>query len=431
MSPAYAAYRLITSAAFAAGFPLLFPLSRCLGVDRTEMRQRLGMVPADAVRSASGRPRIWTHAVSVGEAGAALPVLDCLRRQAPGCGLILSTTTRQGQAFARTRAGENAACIFAPADAAAAVNAALRRIRPDVLICMETELWPNLIRAARKSGIKTALINGRISVRSFRRYMKIRPLIRETLDDIDALSMIGPGDADRIRRMGAPEARIEINGNAKFDALIRQPDAALADRMRGVYGFPDGAPVLVAGSTRTSEEEIVFRVFKQLRARVPDLCLIIAPRHVERAAGVKKIADRQGISCRFRSALTGGDPGVRVVILDAMGELQATYGMADAVFCGGSLVPLGGQNILEPAFWGKPLFFGPSMEDFAEARDLLLRANGCVQVRDEADLKEKLLECFTDREAAQAMGARARRAVTASSGAAGRHAAVVMRLLGR
>ena len=432
MNPAYIAYNLISSGLFFLLFPAVGLYTCMTGKHRESFGQRLGLYPNAINRFMSGKPRIWLHAASVGEVGAAVAVMEALVHKMPDCALILSTTTEHGQAFARKRVGPETPCVYAPVDFIGSVRKALSTINPDVLVLLETEIWPNWLIQARRMGIKTAIVNGRISVRSIKGYLKARSIIRETLNHVDAFSMIHHSDAQRIRRIGAAPDRIFVNGNAKYDLLIRRADPSLPDTMARLYNLDRGQPVFVAGSIRGPEEEIILEAYCRIMERFPDTLLIIAPRHVERARLIRERISRRGLSCQFRTELDR-ETGIRqapVVVLDTIGELPAAYSIASVAFCGGSLVPLGGQNVLEAAVWGKPVLYGPSMEDFMDAKALLESTGGGVQVADGRNLAEKVMHYLSHPDQSDAVGRRARKAVEAHAGAAGKHAEVIRRLAG-
>ena len=280
-------------------------------------------------------------------------------------------------------------------------------------------------------GIKTALINGRISVRSIKGYIKILPLMKETLKSVDAFSMIRASDAERIKRMGAPGNKIEVNGNAKYDLLLKQVDGTDCEKMKRLYKLRGDSPVFMAGSIRGAEERIIIDVYEKIVQAHPEVILMIAPRHVERSRHIEEMVRERGFSYQFRTDLDKENRPrtASVVIIDMIGELQSTYSIASIVFCGGSLVPLGGQNILEAAVWGKPVFYGPSMEDFLDAKDLLDKTGGGIQVRDGRELAEKALYFFDHPEEAEMIGRLAKKAVVLNQGSARKHAMVIQRLL--
>ncbi len=436
MNLAYTAYKFLSTSLFLLFFPPFWFYSRISGRYSRSINQRIGLYPDRLVRAISGSPRIWMHAVSVGEVTSAIAIIKSLKALMPDCAIILSTTTEPGHAFAKNKlsAGNRrpmATCIYAPVDFILSARKALFSLKPDVLVCLETEIWPNWLVEAHRLGIKTALVNGRISVRTIKGYLKIRPLMKATLNLVDAFSMINKADAHRIEMIGAPGERIEINGNAKYDLLLNQCDARIKAKMDCIYNIKGDKPVFVAGSTRRSEEKIILDVYGKIIKSLPETLLILAPRHVERVPYIKKLVKKQGFACQLRSDLDKQNclRTAPIVIVDTIGELLNTYSIASIVFCGGSLVSLGGQNILEAAVWGKPVFYGPSMEDFLDARDLLDKTGGGIQVKDGQELTEKAIYYLANPHKAVAIGKLAAQAVMSHKGAAGKHADVIYRLL--
>lgn len=440
MNFAYTAYKFLSTSLFLLLFPPFWFYSRISGRYSRSISQRIGLYPNWLVRSISGSPRIWMHAVSVGEVSSAIAIIKSLKALMPDCAVILSTTTEHGQAFAKNKLNAGnlrsmATCIYAPVDFILSARKALSILKPDVLVCLETEIWPNWLVEAHRLGIKTALVNGRISIRTIKGYLKIRPLMKATLNLVDAFSMINEADAHRIEMIGAPGERIEINGNAKYDLLLNQTNAKIKakikTKMESIYNINGDKPVFVAGSTRRSEEKIILDVYAKIIKSFPETLLILAPRHVERVHYIKKLVKERGFACQLRSDLDKQNclRTAPIVIVDTIGELLNTYSIASIVFCGGSLAPLGGQNILEAAVWGKPVFYGPSMEDFLDAKDLLDKTGGGIQVKDGQELTEKAIYYLANPDKAVAIGKLAAQAVISHKGAAGKHADVIYRLL--
>jgi 3-deoxy-D-manno-octulosonic-acid transferase len=432
MSFSYQVYRFLAAGLF---FPALGPVylySRLTGKFKKGFAQRLGRYSAGETDRPAGIPRIWMHAVSVGEVRAAVAIRRAVKRLLPRSAVILSTTTDTGQALARQASGPDDTCIYAPVDAPYAVGGALRTFRPDLLAVCETEIWPNWLMQARRAGIRAVLVNGRISPRSFRRYLRIRSLISPVLECLQTFSMISEADAARIRKMGADPGRVRVHGNAKYDGLLEQASDADRSKMARVMGLAPEDPILVAGSVRGAEVKKVFDAFCRIRASLPQALLVLAPRHLKNASPFAALASERGLTVQARSALDA--PGVKrtaaVVVLDTMGELMAAYGTATVVFCGGSLAPLGGQNLLEPAAWAKPVLYGPSTEDFADARQLLESEGGGEAVADAEQLAVRALYYLSRPEAAAAVGRKALAAAAAQTGAGLRHAQEIVALLG-
>jgi 3-deoxy-D-manno-octulosonic-acid transferase len=432
MDLAFNTYRWLSTGTLFALLPAFWLYSRITGKHGEGLSQRLGR--CDHLRPCqAGTPRLWLHAASVGEVNAATTILSALDAICPGVDVVLSTTTATGHALAKDRFHRRAQCVFAPVDTPGVVRRSLDSIRPDVLACVETELWPCLLVQARRMGVRTAVVNGRISERSAGRYHVFGSLMGTVMDHIDAFSMISAADAGRIERIGALTQKVTVNGNAKFDAIVRRMPDIRAEPMARLLGLDGDNAVLVAGSTRTGEEEPVLEAFVSLKKRYPGLVLVLAPRHIERAPDIVKRADAKTGTCQRWTEIAAGKNSrhAPVVVLDTLGELPAMYGIADVVFCGGSLVPKGGQNILEPASLGKPVLFGPHMGDFQVEKELLLRGGGGTEVGDAETLAAAVGTCLDDPSYAERMGKAAQQVVADNTGAAGRHAEVIASLLPR
>jgi 3-deoxy-D-manno-octulosonic-acid transferase len=431
MNPGYSAYKWLTCAAAPVVLPLVGLHHLFRGDDFSRFYQRLGVYPEALQRSLPPRPRVWMHAVSVGEIGAAAPIVKALVRRLPNCGIVVSTMKEQGLSRALRQFGADIPCFFAPLDILGPTRRALNFVRPDVLVCLETEIWPNMLLGARRMGVRTAIVNGRISVRTVAGYRRFASLMRQTLASVDAFSMISPQDAVRIASIGAPPRRITINGNAKFDGPDPMEGRDIRKGLMALLGIDRNTAVWVAGSTRYAEEPILLNAFDRVRNRFPDALMVIAPRHLERVGQIARWVASHGLTAQLRSEIDGVDRTrtAPVLILDTMGELSDIYSVASCVFCGGSLVPKGGQNILEPAIWGKPTLYGPSMEDFADAVQIVHLAGGGVLVKNAAEVAAAVERWFISPESASREGAAARKAILVHRGAAEQHAAVIADLL--
>ena len=431
MKPLYAAYAALTSSIFISCFPPFLIYTRLSGRYRKGLKERLGFIPRALAQDPAGSPRIWIHAVSLGEVKVAGPIIDSLRKLMPDCSVILSTTTDHGFALARQTLREDIPVVYAPVDLTFSVRKALSRVNPDVMVFLETEIWPAWLVEARRMGVKTALVNGRISVRSVRGYLKFRPFFREILKNIDSFSMILEEDARRIRDMGADPQKIEINGNAKYDLLIDQADPTIEKDMRRILNLNLSDKVFIAGSTRGGEETIVLNVYEKILKKFPDTILIIAPRHIDRTPEIESLLRNHGIKYHLRTELKKGGTKrtAPVVIMDTFGELFKLYSVGTINFCGASLVPLGGQNPLEAAVWGKVVFYGPSMEDFMDAKALLENVDAGIQVSGPEMFAEKALHYLNNPYSLKNHGALAREAIIRNRGAAEKHARVITRLL--
>jgi len=411
----YLLYDVLLAVAFVVSIPFYLWKGRGSGKYLKTFQERFGKLPAGV---AGETPSVWIHAVSVGEVLAARTLLGPLKQRFPGRRLVVSTTTLTGHAIARERLDGHDALFFAPFDFRGPCRQALRATRAEWLILVETELWPNLIREARRYGARVALVNGRISPRSFPRYRWVRSLLRPVLSQVDLFLMQSEAHTQRILALGAPPERVRVSGNLKFDALeTPQPGAEL----RAFFGRVGPRPLLLAGSTVEGEEAMVLAAFASLRAAHPDLVLAIAPRHPERFEAVPALVQAAGLRCRRRSA---ADPGPlregEILLLDSLGELAAAYSFATVAFVGGSLVPRGGHNVLEAAAWGKPVVVGPHMENFQEIADEFRAADALVQVADEARLAGVLHELLRDAGRRRALGESGHALVERNRGALGR-----------
>lgn len=430
------AYNCIGTALFVSVFGPFYLYSRITGRHREGLSRRLGLYIKQPAERFNGSPRIWIHAVSMGEVRVATSIIRALEDLMPECTIILSTTTQTGQEFARNQLRleqltSNTILTYAPIDLIVSTRKAMSALKPDILVILETEIWPNWFRQAKRMGIKVAIINGRISVRSIKGYLKLLPIMKDTLRCVDAFSMIHEDDARRIVSMGALPDRVEVNGNAKYDLLLKEADPSLKRQMAALYRLQGDEAVWVAGSTRRGEEETILDVYQEMTNRFPKSLLIVAPRHIERVNHIADLVRRRGLSCQLRTELdpAGGNRVAEVVILDTIGELQSTYSIATLVFCGGSLVPKGGQNAFEAAVWGKPVLYGPSMEDFHDIKAGLEKTGGGILVQNRAELAKQVMYLLNNPETAREVGKSARKTVSFHNGAADKHAAVVCRLL--
>lgn len=395
------------------------------------LRERCGRLPSSL--NPDRHASIWVHAVSVGEALAARPLVEGLRQMYPDLRLFVSTTTTTGQQVARERLEGADGMFFFPFDFGPIVRRVLDRLNPRLFVTVDTELWPNLLRLCRQRGIKTVVVNGRMSRRSHRRYRLAKPFFRRVLATVDRVCVQTEPGARRFADVGAPAGRVTVTGSLKFDApeITRATaERSASDDVLRYFRWPKERPVLIAASTLRGEEEPVLRAFRGVLASSPAACLIIAPRHPERFGGAYRTAARWGFSVERRSALAAGRaPGSQVVILDTMGELACLYQIATVVFVGGSLVDAGGHNILEPAAFGKPIAFGPYMHNFAEIADLFLANGAACQVQSAGEL-ERLLEALLGDPVERArLGAAARALVDANRGATARSLAAITELL--
>jgi 3-deoxy-D-manno-octulosonic-acid transferase len=378
------------------------------------LRQRMGRLPA--ALNVDGEPSIWIHAVSVGEVLVARALVPELRRRHPRLRILLSTTTITGQDVARQRVPDLDGLFYFPFDLPSVICRVLDVVRPELFVMMETELWPNLLRECRVRGVRTALVNGRISARSFPRYRLVRGFIRRVLADVDLCCAQGEESKRRLIELGADPAKVVVTGSLKFDSL----DALAPGRDRVLRYFRVREPrvVFVAASTLRGEEPSVLRAYRRIRSTRHDALLIVAPRHPERFDEVEALCRAEGYRVERRSTLhADAEPRADVVVLDTLGELAALFQVATVVFVGGSLVNAGGHNILEPAVFGKPILVGPHMQNFAEIAATFLAKGAAVQVQDEAQLETAIVSLLDDPVRRASVGAAARALVEANRGA--------------
>jgi 3-deoxy-D-manno-octulosonic-acid transferase len=378
--------------------------------------QRFGYLPVSF--NVDGEPSIWVHAVSVGELLTARPLIAALRERHPSLRVFVSTTTRSAQDLAR-RVPDIDGIFYFPFDLGFVVRRTLDLVRPKMFLMMETEIWPNLLRECRRRGVKTAIINGRLSSRSFPRYRAARGFFQRVLADVDRVCVQSDESARRFVEIGAPADRVVVTGSLKFDSLEPATAAqARKERVLRYLRFHPTRPVLVAGSTMKGEEAIVLRVFRRLKASLPAAALVLAPRHPERFADVVALAEQEGFRTMRRSDLPiDNEPRADVVVLDTIGELATVYQVGTAVFVGGSLVPTGGHNILEPAVYGRPVVVGPHMQNFAEIAAAFVASDAVVQVASEAAFEDAVLALMSDPVRRASLGAAARALVEANRGA--------------
>ena len=375
---------------------------------RRRWRERLGFFPP----LPSGC--LWVHAVSLGETRAALPLIRALLERYPDLPLLVTTTTLTGSRQVREALGERVLHVYAPYDLPGAVRRFLRQTRPRLAVIMETELWPNLLRQCAVAGIPTMIANARLSERSARRYARIRRLTASMLRDVTLIAAQAEADADRFRALGAP--RVEVTGNLKYDLSL--PDD-LPERgwqlRRELLG--EERRVWIAASTHAGEDEPILAALALLRPRWPELLLLLVPRHPERFDGVAALCRQQGCKLVRRSEQRACAPDTAVFLGDTMGELLLFYAAADLAFVGGSLVPTGGHNVLEPALLGLPVLFGPHMFNFTEAGERLLEVEAAWQVADGAEVAVAVNRWLADPEQRRNAGQRGRAVVERHRGA--------------
>jgi 3-deoxy-D-manno-octulosonic-acid transferase len=416
----YFLYSFALSILFLLLLPYFFFQAFKHGKYSGSFKERLGRLP-DATHDPS-RPTLWLHTVSVGEFNAARPLIERIKQAFPEYRLVVSTITLTGQRLAQTEQPHSLDAVFYfPFDWKFSVRRALNQIRPSAVIILETELWPNFLRECKDRGVASVVVNGRISPRSFARYSRIHRFISRVLNDITLLVMQSEGDAERVRSLGADSSRVRVCGNLKYDVSVRsQKSEVRSQEFRDQFQLSSSKHLIVAGSTAPEEEKILLQAFSQVRHHkgLEDARLLLAPRHPERFNEVANLLADSTFTFARRSEK---DPASRqnhssqnadVILLDTIGELVAAYEFAAVVFVGGSLVPKGGHNILEPAAFAKPILVGSHTENFRQIISDFAQAQAIVQINAREENLSKafagqVIRLMTESEEAQAMGKRA------------------------
>ena len=398
---------------------------------RKGLGERLGCIASEKLDVLEDSSPIWVHAVSVGEVMAAKPLLKALKTRWPDRRIVVSTVTETGRKIADGVA-EADLRIFFPFDFGFAVKGALDAIRPSLIVITETEIWPNFLRHSRRRGIPVVMANGRISDKSFSGYLRFSWLFRRVLDNFAAFCMQTGEDAARIISLGAPKDRVHVVMNLKYDIPVMIFPEERKAEIRARYRIPHGIPILTAGSTHQGENEAVIRACLALKEGARKFFLVIAPRHPERSGEVANLLTEAGIPFARRSGLGNGKewfhPG-EALLVDTVGELMDLYSISDLAFVGGSLVPKGGHNVLEPASRGVPVLFGPHMNNFREIAARILECGGGAIVDDPAMLAQIFRELLDSPTTRKEMGGRGAELLVANSGSTGRHMAVISALL--
>ncbi len=400
----------------------------------TGLGQRLGRLPRI---NAHRRPLIWLHCVSVGETTAARTLVQALANRFPSYRLAISTTTITGHRVAGDLFGNEAAAIFYfPIDWAWTVRRVLRRLQPEAVLIMETELWPRLFHECRARAIPVVLLNGRISPKSFRRYKWVRPFISRVLDDLSVALMQSEADAERILQLGMLGERVMRPGNLKFDSAQTAMNDDVTHMIRRRFAFDGSQPLIVAASTHAPEERILLEAFKRVKNSGINARLLIAPRHPERFGEVASLLQESDLTWSRRSGESrASDASCELVLLDTVGELRATYSLADIAFVGGSIAPHGGHNVLEPAALGLCVITGPHTENFAAVTKALLREESIVQLPNlpaseiSAELADVLSRLLSDESRRREIGRRAQAVCTHNTGATERTIEVIAQIL--
>jgi len=389
--------------------------------------ERFGLYPAGKLDPFKGSPAVWFHAISAGETKAALPVLRLLRQRHPGLRIFFSTVTQTGRRTAEQECrGLIDALVYFPLDLSWVVAGLIRRLRPVAFVTVEKDIWPNTFTRLAAAGVPVVIINGTLSERSARRFERFCLFFKDVFGCVSAFCARTPEDGAKAALVGVAPGRIHTTGNIKFDIHPAAIDAKAADTLAAALGIRPGELVFTAGSTHAGEEEMILRVYAQLRRRVDGLRLVLVPRHPERFNEVEALVKKTGLDYGRRSQ----GPTSGVVILDTVGELMNVWSFTDAAFVGGSLVPgIGGHNLLEPAFFGRPVFCGALLSAYLSMAELLEAAGGGCRVAGEAELLETLTRIFSDKALRIEMGAAAKSVVEANRGAATKTVEIIERFI--
>jgi len=424
---AYGIYNLLLSVCLLLALPPILAVLLFGGRFRRGILERAGLYPPRVKERFKDSRPLWIHASSVGEVLAAFTLAGEVKRRFPGLKIVLSTFTRSGYDMANRTGGGADAVIFFPLDYPWAIQRALDHFEPAVVIFLETEIWPNFLRQAHRRGIPTLLLSGRISPRAFRRYHRVRWFFSRVLRQFTAAGMQNEVCAQRIIDLGVDVSKVTVTGNLKHAG---DETAETGGESQGwlKLGGTGSRRVLVAGSTHRGEEEILLEVFLHLKSTMPDLLMILAPRHPQRFDEVEKLLQRKQLNYLRKSAMNGHGAGeADVIFLDTLGDLPVAYGVASVVFVGGSLVDVGGHNLIEPARWSKPILFGPYMTNFAELAGEMKQCGGGVEVKGAEDLMREANLLLTNPGRALEMGHKAREVVDGDRGVVDRSMELVSR----
>lgn len=409
------------------GFIFYLPVLFLRGKLHGGFKQRFAFFGEELKYRLSQKPNIWFHAVSVGEVLAIVQLVEKLRLSHPDCQMVISTVTPTGYGLAMKRFKKQDIVIFAPLDIGWIVQRFIRAIRPEIFIIAETEIWPNLLTALARVDVPMVMVNGRISDRSFYQYKKFRFLFCDALKAFRAFCMQSVRDADRIIALGAVPKNVIVSGSMKFDDVSLEEKITLSS-----IGLKEDAMLWVAGSTHSKEEKIVVDVFQKLKQKFPLLSLVIVPRHIDRADEICGIVRASGLGAvKFSSAQSSGTDCGAVMVVDTIGHLKSFYRLATVVFVGKSLAGFGGQNIIEPAFFSKPVVVGPHMQNFAEIMDIFLDARAMIQIQEEGQLFEALSKLLESAELRNSLGQRAFLTVTKNQGAVNANEKMISGILAR
>ncbi len=419
------------------GMPLILLILLAKKRSRPGMLERLGVSSRNVFSSHAGDPVVWIHAVSMGEAMAIVPLVVRIKEAYPESRVVVSTITETGRDVVLDKLQGLAEHLYFPLDHGAIVNRVLDRIRPHVFMFVDTELWPNVLRTLQRRRIPTMLINGRLSSRSFAGYMRIRPFMKHVTRSISFCAMQSQRDVDRMRALGVDAERVAATGSIKCDQTVLLSDPQMEQSLDAFVNDGVAGEVLIAASTHPGEEEALLIVYKRLLEEFPSLVLVFAPRHLHRVADVESVIRSHDFIPLRRTSLSedaerpaaaGTQKYVR--ILDTHGELASTFQFASIVWVGGSWVPVGGHNLMEPAQWGKPIFFGPFMDHVSEMAEMMVGGGGGIQVSTLDDMTQRMAELLREPEQRHKVGRAAQQVVKDNQGALDRTLSTIYSVLG-
>lgn len=423
----YGIYNVLLILAFPFILGALLLKKRC----RSGLLQRIGWVVPQGWGTQDNV--LWIHAVSLGEVSAIIPFVTTLHQRYPAVRIIVSTITETGREAVRQRLAGIATHCFLPLDYPWIVNRFIASLNPIGFVVVETELWPNLLRAFSRQGIPSVIINGRLSSRSFSRYQWIRPFMRQILSNV-SLGLLQSGrDERRFVELGASPDLMHSTGNMKFDLTMNGRSVSQPLIERSAFGVSEDEQLIVAGSTHPTEEEVLLGSYRDLIRSFPNMVLLLAPRHIERsdvlAQTIKAFGFPVARRSRLREGVTREAVGPRIILLDTRGELARVYGLAFMAFVGGTLVPVGGHNLLEPPAWGKPVCFGPYTDHCQEVAELLIESGGGIRVRNGQELTETFMKGMQNQDWVSHIGLSARKVIDDNQGVVERNLNMVEKVI--
>ena len=383
-------------------------------------KERFGILALNRTCSGMGQAQnqnkkiIWIHAVSVGEVIASKPLISLLNKELPNYAVVLSTVTKTGRQMAKKLTEKISYIFYFPFDFAFVIKKVLRKINPSLIVITETEIWPNLLRYSKYFNIPLVLNNGKISETSFSRYKKIRPLIKQILNNISIFCMQTEEDKNKLIQLGISPEKITVTGNTKFDLLDVASEKEPPLKNWNIEGI---SPVIVAGSTHPKEEEVILEAFKEIIKKFSEAILILDPRHPERAGEIENLIKEKGYSYIRRTKMDSSKVKEKIILIDVIGELSKIYSVADIVFVGGSLIPIGGHNLLEPAFLSKPIITGPYTFKQKDMVELLKKGEGLIQIANDEQLKKELIDLLSSPDKRKELGENAYNTAMSNQGA--------------